>query len=123
MTDFVLSGESPAARSPLTFKASLLPSRTMDFLQRAAAAGISSKAHAGNGIVLGHLPCTVTAAVQAESILKPLSELTNSCNGSLTVLRCPSDWPITQPIGGIAAGREWSERIQQQLDPLGLFRR
>ena len=123
LSDFVLSGESPSARSPLTFKASLLPSRTMDFLQLATDAGISAKAHAGNGIVLGHLPCTVTTAVQAAAVFKPLSELANSCNGRLAVLRCSSDWPITQSIGGIAAGREWSERIQRQLDPLGLFRR
>ena len=120
LTDFVLSG---ASRLPLTFKASVLPSRTMDFMQLATDTDISAKAHAGNGIVLGHLPCTMTTAAQAEAVLKPLSELANSCNGSLTVLRCPSDWPITQQVGGIAAGREWSDRIQQQLDPLGLFRR
>ncbi len=123
LTDFVLSGESPAARSPLTFKASLLPSRTMEFLQLAAEASVSAKAHAGNGIVLGHLPGNVTTAVQAAAILKPLSELVNSRNGGLTVLRRPSDWPITEQVGGITAGRQWSERIQQQLDPLGLFRR
>ena len=123
LTDFAVSGASPSSRSPLTFKASLPPSRTMEFLQLATAAGISAKAHAGNGIVLGHLPCTVTNAVQAAAILKPLSELASSCNGSLSVLRCPSDWQIAQQVGGIAAGREWSERIQQQLDPLGLLRR
>lgn len=123
LTDFVLSGALPSARSPLTFKASLPPSRTMEFLQLATAAGISAKAHAGNGIVLGHLPGNVTAAVQADAVLKPLSELVNSCNGSLTVLRSPLDWPIAPQVGGVTAGREWSERIQQQLDPLGLFRR
>lgn len=123
LTDFVLTGALPTARSPLTFKASLTPSRTMEFLQLATDAGIFAKAHAGNGIVLGHLPGNVTAAVQADAVLKPLSELASSCNGSLMVLRSPSDWPIAQSIGGIAAGRQWSERIQQQLDPLGLFRR
>lgn len=123
LTDFVLSGEWPSSRSPLTFKASLLPSRTMEFLQLATDAGISAKAHAGNGIVIGQLACTVTTAAQADAVLKPLSELVDSCNGSLSVLRCPSDWPITHSTNGIMAGREWSERIQQQLDPLGLFRR
>ena len=123
LTDFAVSGVLLSARSPLTFKASVPPSRTMEFVQLATQAGISAKAHAGNGIVLGHLPCTVTTAVQAETVLKPLSELANLCNGSLAVLRCPSDWPITQTIGGQANGLEWSERIQRQLDPLGLFRR
>ena len=123
LTEFAVSGVMPSARSPLTFKASVLPSRTMEFLQLATEAGIFAKAHAGNGIVLGHLPGNVTAAVQADAVLKPLSELANSCNGSLSVLRSPSDWPIAPQVGGVTAGREWSERIQQQLDPLGLLRR
>ncbi len=123
LTDFVLIGESPAARSPLTFKASLPPSRTIEFMQLATEAGISAKAHAGNGVVLGHLPGSVTTAIQAEAVLKSLCELSSSCSGGLSVLRCPHDWPIAPQAGGITAGREWSERIRQQLDPLGLFRR
>ncbi|MFM9966585.1 MAG: FAD-binding oxidoreductase [Planctomycetaceae bacterium] len=123
LTDFVLSGESSATRSPLTFKAAVLPSRTMEVLQLATEADISAKAHAGNGIVHGHLPATVTAAAQAEAILKPLSELANSCNGHLAVLRCPTECPIAPQVGGNMAGREWSERIQRQLDPHGLLRR
>lgn len=123
LTDYVLSGESPVACSLLTFKASLPPSRTMEFLQLATDAGISAKAHAGNGIVLGHLPSRVTTAVQAAAIIKPLLELVNSNNGSLTALRCPTDWPSVLLAGDISAGSQWSERIQQQLDPLGLFRR
>ncbi len=119
LTDFAVS----STRSLFTFKASLPPSRTMEFLQLATDAGISAKAHAGNGIVLGHLPSSATTALQATAILKPLITLASSSNGSLSVLRCPSDWPIEQQTGGIAAGREWSERIQQQLDPHGLFRR
>jgi glycolate oxidase FAD binding subunit len=123
LTDFAVSGAMPSACSPLTFKASVSPSRTMEFLQLATEAGVSAKAHAGNGIVLGHLSCQVTTAAQAEAVLKPMNDLTNSCNGNLMVLQCPAGWPIARKVGGDASGREWSERIQQQLDPRGLFRR
>ncbi|HAP07865.1 MAG TPA: hypothetical protein DCR20_08550 [Planctomycetaceae bacterium] len=122
LTDFAISGEMPTARSPLTFKASLLPSKTMEFLQLATESGISAKAHAGNGIVLGHLPSRVTTSAQAEPVLQPLSVLASSCRGSMSMLRVSSDWPIAMRRAGSSAGHDWSERIQRQLDPLGLFR-
>jgi hypothetical protein len=38
--------------APLTFKANLLPSAAMEFLDRATQAGVAAQAHAGNGIVI-----------------------------------------------------------------------
>lgn len=108
---------------PVTFKASLPPSRTCEFLRLAMEVGISAQAHAGNGIVIGHLPRSVASSDQAQRLLKPLADLATANGGSLTILRRPADWPLATTNGGSDASRQWSKRIQRQLDPLGLFRR
>jgi glycolate oxidase FAD binding subunit len=107
---------------PATFKASLPASRTCELLRLAREAGIPTQAHAGNGVVIGHVPRNVTSNVQAESVLRPLADLATASGGSLVVLRCPADWPLARSFGGSDDGRRWSERIQRRLDPLGLFR-
>ena len=60
------------ADDPLTFRANLRPSKTIAFIQQASNAGVTLQAHAGNGIVIGHLPDGVTTAAAAKSLLGPL---------------------------------------------------
>ncbi len=117
LTDFSISAESP-----VSFKANLLPSRTLEFLQRATEAGIAAQAHAANGIVIGHLPNDVVSAVQADAALRPLHELTRSCGGDLTVLRCREDGILRQLDAREAdSSGSWMRRLKQQLDPHNLF--
>src|SRR5262249_42091001 len=57
---FALAEFQVPSGDPLTFKANLPPSRTVAFVDEAVRAGCAVQAHAGSGIVTGHLPDSVT---------------------------------------------------------------
>ena len=110
------------SKSSVTFKASLPPSRTCELLRLATEAGIDSQAHAGNGIVIGHLPARASTADQALAAIKPLGELARSCGGHLTVLRAPNEWPRLDVVADSwAASLAWTQRLKRQLDPHSLL--
>lgn len=110
------------SNSSVTFKASLPPSRTCEFLRLAAEAGITAQAHAGNGIVIGHLPERVSTADQAIAAINPLVELIRSCGGHLSVLRAPNGWPVLDVVADSWAGSlAWTQRLKRQLDPHNLL--
>ncbi len=119
---FALTNFSIRTEAPVSFKANLLPSRTLEFLQRATEAGIAAQAHAANGIVIGHLPNDVVSAEQADAALRPFHELARSCGGDLTVLRC-RDGGTLPPLDARESdsSRGWMRRLKQQLDPHNLF--
>ena len=111
-----------ASDDPLTFKASLLPSRTVEFLQMAEAAGCSIQAHAANGIVIGHLPDTVSSASAAEALLRPLRELTTRCQGNLAIEQCDEAWKAALPLlGEPPQAAKWMRTLKRQLDPRNLL--
>lgn len=111
-----------ASDDPLTFKASLLPSRTVEFVQQAEAAGCSLQAHAGNGIVHGHLPDSVTSAAGANKALEPLREIVRNCRGSLVVEHCDDAWKKDIALfGDRDPTLVWMQRLKKQLDPKGLL--
>ena len=113
---------SVKTNSLATFKASLPPSRVCEFLRLATEAGITAQAHAGNGIVIGHLPNRVTTGDQAATLLKPLGKLVCSSGGQLSVLRTPHDWPMLDVTAESCAGSlAWTQRLKRQLDPHSLF--
>ncbi len=115
--------EHPAASDdPLTFQASMLPSRTMGFVSRVHKENIALQCHAGNGIVIGHLPDDCTSGPQAAEIIAPLRELAESGGGSLTILNCDDDWKPSLPLFG-SPRPDWPlmQRIQASLDPHGLL--
>ncbi len=115
--------EHPAASDdPLTFQASVLPSRVMDFITRAHDANIALQCHAGNGIVVGHLPDNCTSGSQAAEIIAPLRALAESGGGSLTILNCDDDWKASLPLFGSPRPDEFlMRRIKASLDPHGLL--
>ena len=116
LTDF------PIAAATASFKANLLPSRTMEFLQLATESGIAAQSHAGNGIVLGHLPSSASSTAQTESILRPLRERAQSCGGNLIVLNGPANKTAAQAgRSELAAASVWTQRVKQKLDPLNLL--
>lgn len=121
-------GSGPRGSGPksalATFAARLPPSRTLEFVQRATEQQVSAQTHAGNGVVLGHLPDSTVSESRAAGVLKPLTEFVLECGGSLSLLSCPTEWSsIPREVGGSAAQRAWSEKIRQQLDPHDLFSR
>lgn len=113
---------STASTSLVTFQASLLPSKTCEFLRRAAEAGVAAQAHAGNGIVIGHLPAEVTMPDHAAKRLTPLGEFASASGGHLSLLRAPSDWPKFNWTADSCAGSlAWTQRLKRQLDPHNLL--
>lgn len=117
MTEFPVGAEEP-----LTFRAALLPSHVVAFLQSAADAGIAAAAHAGNGIVTGHLADDVTDAAQAGALLDRLRPLVERDRGGLVILSCNDDWKRDLPVFG-APPAAWPlmQRLKQRLDPQGLL--
>ena len=113
LTEFSISPDAPA-----TFKANLLPSRSMEFAAEAARCGVSLQAHAGNGIVIGHLPDDAAAFDKADALLARLRRLAREGGGNLIVLECRPDrkerWPlfgVPEPAWPLMRG------IKQALDP------
>lgn len=119
LTEFELSAEEP-----LTFKANLLPSRTMEFLELAAREQISVQAHAGNGIVIGHLPDRVTSAQTAAGMLTPLRKFVRQYHGNLIIVNSPDAWKQEIPTWG-EPEPSWPlmQKLKEQLDPQDLFNR
>jgi glycolate oxidase FAD binding subunit len=117
LRDFSINSQSLA-----TFKASLPASRTCEFLRLAAEADIAAQAHAGNGIVIGHLPNRVKTVEQAAELLKPLGVFVTANGGHLSAIRAPSGWTALDTVANSsAASLAWTQRLKRQLDPHNLL--
>lgn len=109
---------SVAADEPLTFKANLRPSQTAGFLKQAANAGVTLQAHAGNGIVIGHLPDDITSPTAARTLLEPLRSLARAGNGNLIVMNCDDAWKADIPVFGDPGPADHLMRnLKSKLDP------
>lgn len=117
LTEFQVSSEEPG-----TFQANLLPSRTIEFVSRAEAAGVALQGHAGNGIVVGHLSDQVASLEAARDLLNPLREFTRNCGGNLILLNCYQNWKKELPLFGDAEP-SWPlmKKLKAELDPRGLL--
>lgn len=117
LTEFQVCSEEP-----LTFQANLLPSQTIAFVDRATQLGVSAQAHAGNGIVIGHLPDETSHVGQAEERLASLREIARQSEGNLTVLCCQEEWRSQLPLFGAAeSGLPLMRRLKSALDPHDLL--
>lgn len=106
----------------LSFKANLLPSGVAGFLLAARASeGMTLQAHAGNGIVIGHVSGDLTLD-RARTILTKLQDLAAASQGHLVVLRCPPEWKRELPVWGRPRGDAPLMRaVKERLDPRRLF--
>jgi glycolate oxidase FAD binding subunit len=107
----------------LTFRANVLPRAVEEFSRRAAALpeGLALQAHAGNGIVVGHVECELTLE-QAQSLLRPLNDAAAVSHGNIVILRCPAAWKTQLPVWGAPRSDVWLMRaVKEKLDPHGLF--
>lgn len=119
LTDF------PArADDPLTFRAALPSSCTMEFLDRLTARSVAALARAGNGVVFGHFPDEVANVEQAADVLASLRSFARDRRGSVTILNCDADWKSTLRV--FEHGRPSAElmrKVKQSLDPHDLLNR
>ena len=115
---FALAEFQVPSDDPLTFKANLLPSRTIEFVHEAERAGCALQAHAASGIVIGHLSDTVTSAGAAQGVLAGLRGLARKSHGNLCVIHCDENWKNELPIFG-APEPAWPlmRKIKRELDP------
>ncbi len=115
LSDWPLRGESP-----IVFQASVLPSRTAAYCQLAAELLPDAEilAHAGNGIVLGRIQDTESAA----DVLSRLRREARLVGGSLVLMRCPPDLKARLNVWG-DPHEAWMlmSEIKAKLDPADLF--
>src|SRR5262245_14751266 len=77
------------------------------------------QAHAGNGIVLGHVDDLTLD--QARTMLTTLLDAAGP-EGNAIVTRCPTEWKRELPIWGKPRGDYWlMRRVKEALDPRGIF--
>jgi glycolate oxidase FAD binding subunit len=111
------------ARQDVTFKANLLPHAVASFCQQAATLPepIRLHAHAGSGIVWGHLDGDLTRD-RVAAMLKELTDSAVRAEGNLVLPRCPVEWKRELPVWGRPRGDLWLMRqVKQKLDPRDLF--
>ncbi len=123
LVEFPAPAEDAARQSSLAFKANLLPSATADVCRQLDALAPRPRllAHAGNGIVVGHLGPGLTKQRAVELVAKA-RELGSTGQGRVIVLDCPPSWKddlnVWGPPGGDAA---LMRTVKEKLDPQRLF--
>ena len=111
-----------ASDDPLTFHASLPPSKTIEFISAATEAGIALQSHAGNGLVIGHLADDCASPEQAAAILTPLRTAAQQQGGALVIQNCDPDWKRMLPVfGTLPDPAGLMSAMKQALDPHGLL--
>ncbi|VAX39278.1 Glycolate dehydrogenase, FAD-binding subunit GlcE [hydrothermal vent metagenome] len=116
MTDF-----SIYADAPLTFYASLSPSKIIEFLQMCEEDKIAVMSHAGNGIVRGVFPDSIIIPTQAERILSSLRNFVLQSGGTFTILECENDWKDKLLLPITPEPKNWSQQLKHRLDPYKLL--
>ncbi len=107
----------------LTFQAALRPSGLAAFCLELAGLpqGLLLQAHAGNGVVVGHVPSGVPQS-EAEGCVRQARQLAARAQGHVVVQRCPAAWKKTLSVWGPAPESAWLMRaVKEQFDPQRLF--
>jgi glycolate oxidase FAD binding subunit len=119
-----LTGLQYRPDSRLSFKTSVLPGRVAAFVAEASAAHPDAilHAHAGNGIVWGHVPNADLTADRASAILSRLAPRAAETNGSVVIRRCLVEWKKVLPVWGRSGDdRELMRAVKSRLDPKNVF--
>jgi glycolate oxidase FAD binding subunit len=107
----------------VSFKANLLPSAVAAFCESVAAQEPAPhlRAHAGNGIILGHWGAELTSE-RAAALLALWREQAARGQGRVVVVQCPPAWKATLDVWGPAPADAWLMRqVKEQFDPRRLF--
>ncbi len=112
----------PLSPSPLTLRAHLLPSNTMEFITRATEAGFMVQSHAGNGIVTALAPPEIKTALEAAVPLVPLRAWAESHSGSVILHNCPAEWKTSLDVfGQVPSSWPLMQNLKKSLDPLNVL--
>jgi glycolate oxidase FAD binding subunit len=106
----------------LSFKANLLPSAVAGFCHAAdrLADGGQIQAHAGSGIVLGHV--RDSSLEKARALVDRLHEEAAAAQGNVVIPHAPAAWKRELPVWGMPRGDlALMRRVKEQLDPRRLF--
>ncbi len=116
--------EFPAAPdAPLLLKASVLPSRVVDFVQLVLKIDpqASIQAHAGNGIVIARF-AKFDAGDVARGLVGRLQPAAQLAGGHAVVLSSTLGGLTRQAVwGGVGSDTEWMGKVKAQFDPKGLL--
>ncbi|MFN6051652.1 MAG: FAD-linked oxidase C-terminal domain-containing protein, partial [Planctomycetia bacterium] len=78
------------------------------------------QAHAGNGIVFGHIQGLDLK--DTKNGLNQLMEKAVRYQGNMVLHRCPDSWQEELPLWGtLREDLELMRKVKQAMDPLGLF--
>jgi glycolate oxidase FAD binding subunit len=115
--------EFPGRPAELSFKANVLPSASAGLCRQLASwpEELSVHAHAGNGIVRGHLNGPLTLP-RVRAMLEELHETTAAAQGNVILTACPPEWKQSLPVWGRPRSDAWLMRqVKDKLDPRRLF--
>lgn len=107
---------------PLTFQASIRPSRCWEFAELANRLDVAVQCHAGSGVIIGQLPEAAASREAACELLLPLQQFARAQSGNLQILHCDPEWQNHLPMCGDPEPA-WvlMRQLKQQLDPHGLL--
>jgi glycolate oxidase FAD binding subunit len=111
-----------ASDDPLTFRACVPASGVMELVDQATRQGVALQAHAGNGIIIGHLPDRCPNPEAAARLVGPLREFVERKHGSLVLLQGDDDW--MQQVGSFGAvlpGEPLMRSLKAAFDPAWLL--
>jgi glycolate oxidase FAD binding subunit len=119
-------GEFQAARisgCPLTFKANIPSAKVASWCALATDTipGVSLQAHAGSGIVFGHIPEGISQQVAFNSIDMLLQKAVRY-QGNLVLPYCLPEWKASFPVWGqTRPDVKVMRKVKESLDPKALF--
>ncbi|MSR32200.1 MAG: FAD-binding oxidoreductase [Gemmataceae bacterium] len=114
---------APPADSQATFKINVAPAKVAAFatLIDETFPLCPVQAHAGSGILFGHVPGALPFAEVHRGIQSLLEKAKRSL-GNLTILHCHEDWKNDLPVWGAPRDDLFLMRkVKESLDPMGLF--
>ncbi|WP_437191279.1 FAD-binding oxidoreductase [Planctomicrobium sp. SH527] len=111
-----------ASDDPLTCQVSVLPSRTTQILEQTSKLGLAVQAHAGNGVLIGHLPDQYADAQSAAGLMRQLKTTVEAAGGSLQLLNCDPAWKTQmQAIATSPAELALHQRLKTAFDPANVL--
>ncbi len=109
--------------SPLVVKASVPPSRSIEFMHRVLTIDpqASIQAHAGNGIIIARFS-KFDAADVTRGLIGKLQPAASIVGGHVVVLSTTLGGLTRQAVwGGVGADTAWMGKVKRQFDPKGLL--
>jgi glycolate oxidase FAD binding subunit len=106
----------------LSFKVNLLSSAVAEACRdiEPLAEGMQLQAHAGSGIIWGHVAGLTLGKAQA--LVRALQERATLAQGNVVLPRAPAEWKRTLPIWGSPRGDlALMRRVKEALDPHRVF--